>query len=178
MVADFGEISASPSLGEAGCQDPAHRGAADLKAAGDCGFADSGAVQLECPEAARPPLTSAQGIAKSYRNGRLLVMGARTYAKRLSRIFELAGIEGGYAHRFRDTFAVELLLAGEPLERIFILLGHSRTKVTENYYAPWVKARQDQLESAVRKSWDRDPLLKEEGQKATVVLPFRPRKRE
>ena len=102
---------------------------------------------------------------------------ARTYMKRLSRIFELAGIEGGHAHRFRDTFAVELLLAGEPLERIAILLGHSSTKVTEKHYAPWVKARQEQLEAGVKKSWDRDPLLQEEGREAAVVLPFRPRKR-
>ena len=31
----------------------------------------------------------------------------------------------GHAHRFRDTFAVELLLAGVPLERVSILLGHT-----------------------------------------------------
>jgi integrase/recombinase XerD len=30
---------------------------------------------------------------------------------------------GGHAHPFRDTFAVELLLAGVALERVSILLG-------------------------------------------------------
>jgi hypothetical protein len=33
-------------------------------------------------------------------------------------------VQGGHAHRFRDTFATELLLTGVPLERISILLGH------------------------------------------------------
>jgi integrase/recombinase XerD len=37
----------------------------------------------------------------------------------------------GHAHRFRDTFAVELLLAGVPLERVPILLGHKSEKITE-----------------------------------------------
>lgn len=44
---------------------------------------------------------------------------------------------------FRDTFAVEMLLAGVPLEQVSILLGHKSVKITEKHYAPWVKARQD-----------------------------------
>jgi integrase/recombinase XerD len=83
---------------------------------------------------------------------------ARTYMARLRRIFELAGIPGGHAHRFRDTFAVELLLSGVPLERVSVLLGHSGTKVTEKHYSPWVKARQEQLEADVMRTWARDPL--------------------
>lgn len=50
-----------------------------------------------------------------------------------------------HPHVFRDTFAVEMLLAGVPLEQISILLGHKSVKITEKNYAPWVKARQDQL---------------------------------
>jgi len=46
---------------------------------------------------------------------------------------------------FRDTFAVEMLLAGVPLEQLSILLGHKSVKITEKHYAPWVKARQEQL---------------------------------
>lgn len=71
----------------------------------------------------------------------------------LGRLFKLAGIDGGHAHRFRDTFAVELLLAGIPLDQVSILLGHSSVKITEKSYAPWVKARQEQLEAAVVKTW-------------------------
>lgn len=43
---------------------------------------------------------------------------ARTYMGRLKKIFNLAKVPNGHAHRFRDTFAVELLLAGVPLERV------------------------------------------------------------
>ena len=65
----------------------------------------------------------------------------------------LAGVENGHMHRWRDTFAVELLLAGISLEQVSILLGHASVKVTEKHYAPWVKARQEQLEAVVRKTF-------------------------
>jgi integrase/recombinase XerD len=84
---------------------------------------------------------------------------ARTYMARLKKIFRLANIPDGHAHRFRDTFAVELLLAGVPLERVSILLGHTSIKVTERHYAPWVRARQEQLEHDVRRTWGEDPVL-------------------
>ena len=75
------------------------------------------------------------------------------WQRTLRRLFELAGVEGGHAHRFRDTFAVELLLSGVPIDQVAVLLGHSSVKITEKHYSPWVKARQDQLEAAVRKAW-------------------------
>jgi len=84
---------------------------------------------------------------------------ARTYMSRLKKIFELAGVAGGHAHRFRDTFATELLLAGVPLERVSVLLGHGSIKVTEKHYSPWVRARQEQLEADVRGAWIRDSLV-------------------
>ncbi|HEV2304370.1 MAG TPA: tyrosine-type recombinase/integrase [Candidatus Acidoferrales bacterium] len=78
---------------------------------------------------------------------------------RMSRLFQKAGVIGGHAHRFRDTFAVELLLAGVPLERISALLGHQSLRVTEKHYAPWVHARQEQLEADVRRAHASDPLV-------------------
>jgi hypothetical protein len=36
---------------------------------------------------------------------------------------------------------------------VSILLGHKSVKITEKHYAPWVKARQEQLEQNVRKAW-------------------------
>ena len=54
--------------------------------------------------------------------------------------------------------AIELLLSGVPLERVSVLLGHKSLKVTEKHYAPWVRARQEQLEADVRRSWSEDPL--------------------
>jgi integrase/recombinase XerD len=62
-------------------------------------------------------------------------------------------IKGGHLHRFRDTFAVSLLLKGVSIEIVSKLLGHSSIKVTERHYSPWVKARQDQLETEVRRIW-------------------------
>lgn len=41
--------------------------------------------------------------------------------------------------RFRDTFAVELILAGVPLERVSVLLGNTSIKITKRHYAPWVR---------------------------------------
>lgn len=62
-------------------------------------------------------------------------------------------IIGGHAHRFRDTFAISLLLNSVELANVSILLGHASIKVTERHYAPWIKARQEQLEADVRRTW-------------------------
>jgi hypothetical protein len=52
------------------------------------------------------------------------------------RVFELAGLKTPdgtrkrcFPHMFRDTFAVEMLLAGVPLEQVSILLGHKSVKI-------------------------------------------------
>ena len=75
------------------------------------------------------------------------------WQRALKGVFKEAGIPDGHAHRFRDTFAVELLKAGVPMERVSVLLGHSSIKVTEKHYSPWVRARQEQLEADVRGTW-------------------------
>jgi integrase/recombinase XerD len=81
------------------------------------------------------------------------------WQRSLRRLFKLAGVPDAYPHRFRDTFAVELLLAGVPLERVSILLGHQSVRITEKHYSPWVAARQEQLEQDVRRTWDTDLLV-------------------
>lgn len=63
------------------------------------------------------------------------------------------GIPDGHAHRFRDRFAVSLLQASVPIERVLVLLGQGGIKVTEKYYSSWVRVRQEQLEADVRRSW-------------------------
>lgn len=78
------------------------------------------------------------------------------WQRSLRRLFRLAGVPDGHAHRFRDTFAVELLLAGVPLDRVSILLGHQSVKVTERHYTPWLRARQEQVEADVRRTWNAD----------------------
>jgi site-specific recombinase XerD len=74
-------------------------------------------------------------------------------ARSLKSLFRKAGIPDGHSHRFRDTFAVELLKEGVPVEAVAVLLGHRSIKITEKHYSPWVKERQERLERQVRKGW-------------------------
>jgi integrase len=78
--------------------------------------------------------------------------------RRLQRLFERAKIINGHAHRFRDTHAVELLLAGTPIERVAALLGHTSIKTTERHYALWTRLQQEQLEADVKRAWLTDPV--------------------
>jgi integrase/recombinase XerD len=89
---------------------------------------------------------------------------ADTWRKRLAPVFEAAGIANAHPHRFRDTFACELLLAGVPIERVAKLLGHKSTRITEKHYSAWVIDRQRQLEEDVRRTWANLP---EPGTKGT-----------
>ncbi|HUD55762.1 MAG TPA: tyrosine-type recombinase/integrase [Terracidiphilus sp.] len=57
------------------------------------------------------------------------------------------------SHRLRDTFAVDLLEKGVPLEEVSKLLGHTSIRTTEKSYAKWVKGRQDRLDSLVVGTW-------------------------
>ena len=82
-----------------------------------------------------------------------------SWRKRLNKLFELAEISNGHPHRFRDTFAVELLLTGVPIERVSILLGHESVRTTERNYAPWVRSRQEQLEADLTRAWGLDPVI-------------------
>jgi len=71
-----------------------------------------------------------------------------------------------HSHMLRDTFAVELLLAGVPIGQVSLLLGHSSVKVTERHYAPLVKARQEQLAQSARKAWHFEKANNSESQGA------------
>ena len=83
----------------------------------------------------------------------------KKWSKALADLFADAKVRGGHAHRFRDTMAVELLLAGTPIERVSILLGHSSVRITEKHYNPWNRARQEQAEADVARSWAMDPIV-------------------
>jgi hypothetical protein len=58
-----------------------------------------------------------------------------------------------HLHMLRDTFAVEYLLAGMPLEEVSRLLGHSSVLITQKHYAPWVLQRQQPLAASQRVAW-------------------------
>jgi len=81
-----------------------------------------------------------------------------SWQRTLRKLFNLAGMRGS-AHRFRDTFAVELLLAGVSTEEVAVLLGHSNIGITQKHYSPWVRSRQRQLEANLERAWNRDPLV-------------------
>jgi hypothetical protein len=83
----------------------------------------------------------------------------RSRQTRLRKLLKLANVPNGDAYRFRDTFTFELLLAGVPIERVSILLGHQSVRITEKHYAPWVRSRQEQLEADLANAWSRDPLV-------------------
>jgi integrase/recombinase XerD len=74
------------------------------------------------------------------------------WQRSLRKLFTLAKVKG-HAHMFRDTFAVSLLESGVPMEEVSTLLGHSSIRITEKYYAPYTKGRQDRLEELVRRTF-------------------------
>jgi len=100
------------------------------------------------------------------------------WRRSLTRLFEIAKIRKPdgtpkrcHAHMFRDTFAVELLNRGVPIDRVSLLLGHSSVKVTERHYAPFVKERQQQLEVYARLAWDDSALEIVKMQTVTPAAP-------
>lgn len=107
------------------------------------------------PDGARPNpryfFWSGNGLPKS---------AVADWQRSFRRLFKLAGLEQAdgsakrcFPHMLRDTYAVEMLLAGVPIDQVSMLLGHSSVKITEKHYSPWVKARQDQLAASVRNAW-------------------------
>jgi integrase len=77
-------------------------------------------------------------------------------------VFDKAGVKHGQqemlTHRFRHTFAVELLLAGVRIEQVSRLLGHKTVRTTERFYSAWVKERQRKLEAEVKQAWTKMDL--------------------
>jgi hypothetical protein len=70
----------------------------------------------------------------------------------LRKLFAIGGIENGHAHRFGDSFAVDLQLKGVSLENVATLLGNT-IRGAEKHYSRWVQKRQDTLEAAVKGTW-------------------------
>jgi len=62
------------------------------------------------------------------------------------------GSRGGFAHRCRASFSLELLNKGVPPEMVATILGNT-ARVVELHYASFVQSRQVSLEAAVRSTW-------------------------
>jgi integrase/recombinase XerD len=76
-----------------------------------------------------------------------LIHCTKNLCRTIRRLGEIAGIHA-HAHRFRDTFAVELLTQGVDIRQVQLLLGHKSLRTTEKHYAHFVPAHQDRLDSA------------------------------
>jgi integrase len=105
------------------------------------GFADAGKVQI-VKEACDRFLNDAKARVGNWQRA-------------MKRLFKLADVSHGHAHKFRHTFATELLQDGVSLDDVAMLLGHRSSKITERHYSHWIAARQRNLEASVRKTWAR-----------------------
>ena len=68
----------------------------------------------------------------------------------LRRLAELSGVHV-HAHRWRHTFATDLLSKGVPVSEVAAILGNS-VRVVEKHYAQWIESRQMALEEAVKRT--------------------------
>jgi integrase len=121
------------------------------------------AVFVPLPPLVVTLLRSLPPISPSYffwsGNGKLssALQGYHRSFRKLFRVADIRNPDGTHKpcrpHMFRDTFAVEMLLARVPIDQVSVLLGHRSVKMTEKHYLPWVKARQRQLTASVRQAW-------------------------
>jgi integrase/recombinase XerD len=79
------------------------------------------------------------------------------FQKQLKKVFKAAGVLDGHSHRFRDTAACELLLAGVLIEQVAKFLGDT-VATTEKYYGAWNKRRQEKLDSDLRAAFGERPV--------------------
>jgi integrase/recombinase XerD len=93
------------------------------------------------------------------------------YQAMVKEAFDRAGVIKGESnlmgHRFRDTFAIELLKSGVPIARVSKLLGHDSIATTIKHYSGWDESQQKQAEADVASTWAHDPILN--GEKLDVT---------
>ena len=77
----------------------------------------------------------------------------RGVTRTLARVFELSGVEGAHAHRFRHTLATALLEKGWMTEDVSDVLG-STPEIIRKHYAQWTAQRQERISSLAQDVWD------------------------
>jgi site-specific recombinase XerD len=67
------------------------------------------------------------------------------------RLSKLSGVHI-HAHRWRHTFATDLLSNGVPISEVAAILGNSPA-IVEKHYSQWIQSREDALNKAVKSIW-------------------------
>jgi len=80
---------------------------------------------------------------------RAVIRGA---TRTLARVFEISGVEGAHAHRFRHTLATALLEKGWTTEDVSDVLG-STPEIIRKHYAQWTAQRQERISSLAQDVW-------------------------
>jgi site-specific recombinase XerD len=78
---------------------------------------------------------------------RTLVKGAE---RLLGAVFKRSGVEGAFPHRFRHTFASELLAKGESIDVVAAILGDTPA-IIRRHYEKWTPEFQSRKDGATRK---------------------------
>jgi integrase/recombinase XerD len=80
----------------------------------------------------------------------------------VTRVLALAGVRGG-CHKFRDTFAVNLLVNGADIYKVSLMLGHSDVKITSDHYLNLVPGYRERMSQATRCLTYQAPLVRVKG---------------
>lgn len=73
------------------------------------------------------------------------------WQRSLRRLSVVAGVHI-HAHRWRHTFATDLLSKGVPVSEVAAILGNSPA-IVEKHYMQWIQGRQDAIDVAIKKTW-------------------------
>lgn len=73
------------------------------------------------------------------------------WQRTLRRLSVLSGVHI-HAHRWRHTFATDLLSRGVPVSEVAAILGNS-PRIVEKHYSQWIQSRQESINRAVMSVW-------------------------
>lgn len=79
-------------------------------------------------------IRAAKTLTAFSRNGHMVPWSDRGLRYVIAELGKRAGVENAHPHRFRHTFATELVNAGLPIETVADLMGHSRVDITRLYF--------------------------------------------
>ena len=89
-------------------------------------------------------------------NGEEFSLLMPNYTKRIAfatrlvlRVLQIAGISGA-CHRFRDTFAVTMLMGGTDIYTVSKMLGHSDVKITDAHYMKFLPGHAEMMSQKTR----------------------------